>query len=277
MPIHNYVDLYAVVRGEPIGNKKRIQAMCPLATIRGTRDYVSQKVLNQYRYCSFFILSNEAGIVDKILDLKPLDVVRVTGIIKTKDTDKEAKCPYCQTINKRTLALTKARSGGNIIYVEPTYMRKVSSYDDQQLAHLNLIANAEISNRVFLIGKVIGDPERHELAEKVYTRFQLCVEHEYVPAGSERSKTVLSFPWIYSYGDNAEKDFASLQTGADVFIDGAIQSRRYKDKYTCVNNKCNEIFEVQGKTLEIVSYATEYLAECDFDSLEKFQTAHDYV
>lgn len=267
MPIHNYADVYAIVRGDPILNSKGSQIMCPLATIRGTRDYVSQKVLNQYKYCSFFVLSGDTSIVQEIKTWKNLDIVRVTGFIQTKDIEQKAPCPVCETMNLKRNSVTKSRSGGNIIYVHPVFARKLSSNTDQQIAHLNLIDNAEISNRVFLIGKVVNNPERHELIDKVYTRFQLYVEHEYCVDGSEDLRESLSFPWIYSYGENAEKDFLSLHTGANVFIDGAIQSRRYKDKYVCSN--CGEIFDVQGKTLEIVSYATEYLSECNFDSFKE--------
>lgn len=242
--------------------------MCSVATVRGTRDSVARKVLNQYKYCSFFVLSKEEKLVREILCWKPLDIVRVTGFIETKDMNKEIPCPNCRTVNQKSSAIHKERAGEDIIYVHPVYVKRTASYDDQQMAHLDVIKNAEISNRVFLRGSVIRNPERHELVDKVYTRYQLFVTQEYLPEGAEEPTEILAFPWVYSYGENAEKDFMVLQPGASVLIDGAIQNRRYKNKYICTN--CGEMFEVQGKTLEIISYATEYLACCKNEALASY-------
>lgn len=274
MAIHNYVDIYAVVRGIPVIKQGDLSSrvLCPVSTIRGTRDHVSQKVLNQYKYSSFFIMTEDKESIQEISGWKELDIVRVTGFIATLDTDKKAACPNCGTINRRIEAVETARSGGNIVYVYPIYARKMASYTEQGMAFSHLIENAEISNRVFLMGNLTRDPEKHELVGKTYTRFQLAINRKYCAKGLSYVRERTDFPWIYSYGENAEKDFAALRTGASVFVDGAIQTRRYKENYKC--SECGESFPIQGRTLEIVAYATEYLSDCDFERLEKYGKDH---
>lgn len=274
MAIHNYADVYAVVRGKPVVKTGEISSrvMCPVSTIKGERDQVSQKVLNQFKYSSFYILAEDLEMVNKIVTWNELDIVRVVGFIATLETDKKVACPECGHINRRIEAVSTARSGGNLVYVYPIYAEKIASYTEQGQAFSNLIERAEISNRVFLLGNLTRDPERHELVGKVYTRFQLAINRKYCAKGLSDIRERTDYPWIYSYGDNAEKDFIALRTGASVYIDGAIQTRRYKERYTCV--ECAHNFEVQGRTLEIVAYATEYLSDCDFDRMGKYENEH---
>ncbi len=249
MQIHNHIDIYGIVRDLPKRGKTNI--MCPVSTIRGIRDQVSQKVLNQYKYCTFYLISKDNEMIEKIKSLKPNDVVRVTGIIQTISRPNEIKCPNCNAINNISEATLKERAGNNLIYVIPYSVTKVASYDDQMFAYQDVIKNVEISNKVFLIGTLLSDPEKHELVDKVYTRYQIAVEH------TDSRQECFAYPWIYSYGENAERDFFSLQAGSKVFIDGAMQTRRYRNKYLC--KECKKEFEIQGKTLEVISYATEFL------------------
>lgn len=65
------------------------------------------------------------------------------------------------------------------------------------------------------------------------------------------------YPWVYSYGDKSIEDFQNLEKGALVFIDGALQARKFKEQYVC--GTCGQEYDVRGRTLEVLSYDTEYL------------------
>ena len=65
------------------------------------------------------------------------------------------------------------------------------------------------------------------------------------------------YPWVYSYGDKSIEDYQNLEKGALVFVDGALQARKFKEQYTC--GVCGEEYDVRGRTLEVLSYDTEYL------------------
>lgn len=67
----------------------------------------------------------------------------------------------------------------------------------------------------------------------------------------------LSYPWVYSYGDKSIDDYQNLDKDSLVMIDGALQSRKFKEQYVC--KECGTVYDVPGRTLEVLSYDTEYL------------------
>lgn len=149
------------------------------------------------------------------------------------------------------------------------------SFFEQGEAHHYLLERAEISNRVFLIGNVtkepvhglIKDETTSKVNEKPFTRFQIAVNRKYCAKGMQEFIERTDYPWVYSYGENSLIDKEVLHTGSLVFIDGALQSRDYKELYQCQH--CGESFKVPGRTLEILSYQTEYFDNCNTKILNK--------
>ena len=148
-------------------------------------------------------------------------------------------------------------------------MRIIKHCKDEQEAYEFLHTYKEDVNRVFVIGNLTGEPICGELqgGRKIYTRYQLAINRKYHPKGGSELYDRTDYPWVYSYQKKAEEDFINLEKGALVFVDGALQSRKYKEQYRC--SQCGQEYDVPGKTLEILSYDTEYLRLPGYDSKDK--------
>lgn len=264
MARHNYVRVIAFVKKEP-KVKKTLDGsagIVGLTTIMSQRDY--QKATTGYQLNSVFFCarSQEKEIVDEIEKLELLDIVEITGFIATREKDKQAECPHCGVMNKRVDACVqhgKVKSGGNEIFIYPITLNVKQKCESEQEAFEYLHANQEDVNRVFVLGNLTGEPKHGSLqgGRKEYTRFQLAINRKYCPKGGSEIYERTDYPWIYSYGDKSIEDFQNLEKGALVFVDGALQSRKFKEQYLCGN--CGEEYDVPGRTLEILSYDTEYL------------------
>lgn len=269
MARHNFALLVGVVRKPPVirSNDFGVTAMCPLTVIRGSRDKNHRKVDRQAKYSTPILMSEEQTIVDEIATWNENDIVLITGFVATREVEKKAVCPECGFENYRRYACTGARSGGNRIYIHPIYAEKLKSFPEQGAAHKYLIEHSEISNRVFLLGNLTREPVKGGDDTKVYCRYQIAVDRKYCAEGMEEVRERTDYPWIYSYGQKAEIDFQALTTGALIYVDGALQTRKYKEVYTCQNPECGIQFEVPGQTLEVLSYDTEYLKNYDEKAL----------
>lgn len=257
MAKHNYVSMYGVVRPGMIANASC--ALCPVAIIRSDRDYNGRQIMYQRKYSTPIIVAEDPEMIDEIAGWAENDIVLVSGFIATKEVEKTGTCPVCQTVNKRSEAVINARSGGNRIYISPIFVKKLQSYPEQGQAYADVIRCAEISNKVFLLGNLTCEPIQGTYEDgKVYTRFQIAINRKYCPKGMQELMERTDFPWVYSYGDKARMDFQALHMGSRVFVDGALQTRNYKETYKCKN--CGNLFDVKGSTLEVLSYDTEYLA-----------------
>ena len=154
---------------------------------------------------------------------------------------------------------SKVKSGGNEIFIYPITLRLKKKCETEQEAFEYLHANKEDANRVFLLGNLTGPPISGVLqnGKKPYTRFQLAINRKYCPKGGNEVYERTDYPWVYSYGDKSIEDFQNLEKGALVFIDGALQARKFKEQYVC--GTCGQEYDVRGRTLEVLSYDTEYL------------------
>lgn len=137
-------------------------------------------------------------------------------------------------------------------------------YDSKvEEAHYVYLKNhSEDGNRVLVLGNVVADPITGEADEgrTKYTRFQIAMNRKYHSTSPDETANITDYPWVYSYGSGAIDDAKYIKKGSLVLIDGALQSRKYKDTYICP--ECGEAFPVRGRTLEILSYGTEYLEGC---------------
>ena len=75
------------------------------------------------------------------------------------------------------------------------------------------------------------------------------------------------YPWVSSFGLQAEEDHKRIQTGSQVLISGGLQTRVVYRKIQCAN--CNTEIQSQDIVSEIVPYSVEYLNNCIFDEKEK--------
>lgn len=145
---------------------------------------------------------------------------------------------------------------------------------DQRLGHIDDIVRSymfrylkehrEDGNQAFILGNLTNDPVCYELdqGKTTATRYQIAMNRKFKPYGADELLDRTDYPWVYSYGQKAINDYERLKKGSLVFIDGAIHARKYKETYKCPH--CGQEYVVPGRTLEILSYDTEYLR--DFDS-----------
>lgn len=265
MARHNFVQLIAFVKKEP-RFKETVDGpagLVALTTIMSERDYYRATTGYQLNSVTFCAKSKEEEILNVFRQLSLYNIVEITGFLATKEVEKTGTCPYCGTVNKRTEACVthgKPKAGGNEVFIYPITMRiRTSEPKTEQEAYEYLHSINEDVNRVFVMGNVTSSPVTGTLNEgrKQYTRFQLGINRKYCPKGGAELYERTDYPWVYSYGDKAIEDFQNIETGALIFIDGALQSRKYKEQYIC--KECNQEFDVKGRTLEVLSYDTEYL------------------
>lgn len=262
MAILNYVDVCAVVLEAPLIRDGDVssRASCQLETIHGSRDKKHPDYIS-----NFLSMTEEPRLIEEMSTWKSLDIVRITGFLATKETEKKVVCPKCGKINYRKEAVASARSGGNIVYVYPIHVRKIRSFREKDDAIQFLYENAEIANRVILMGKLTKNPE----SIKSCTHFQLAINRKYCVKGASDVTERTDYPWIYSYGNGARKDLAVLRQNSCVIVDGALRSRDYDEDYTCV--ECGEVFVNKGRTLEVLLFSREYLMDCDIERLKTLE------
>lgn len=277
MARHNFVMIYGFCRQQALVAGDGSQALCPVTIVRSSRDKNFQQVVMQKKYSTPIIVTEDPQMVDEIATWRENDIVIVKGYIATRDIDKETSCPECQFLNRRIDAVVNAKSGGNLIYVSPIFAEKITSFPNQDMAFENIRCHEEISNIVYLVGNLVSDPIKgvhyfkvngsDKVIEKYFTRYQLAINRKYYPRGISQIHERTDFPWVYAYGENADNDFKALKAGSKVFVDGALQTRSYSEDYICQN--CGKKYHFKGKTLEVVSYATEYLENYDEIEVEE--------
>ena len=216
-------------------------------------------VKGQEKYATPLVISSEEEQVEEIKTWKPNDIVQVKGFLATREIDKSSVCPKCGAKNRRVDACTEngPKSGGNRVYVYPIFCEKVASFDTQEEAHKYLIDHQEISNLVTMVGHLTRDPINVSLNEKrPCVRYQIACNRKYCAKGMDEISERTDYPWIYSYGDQAKDDIQILKKGDCILVDGALQTRKYTEPYTC--QTCGNVYDVNGKTLELLAYSTEY-------------------
>lgn len=208
----------------------------------------------------FGLRTQEPEVLEKIKALKINDVVSVTGFLATKEKDKSAKCDECGTVNRRVdacVSQNKVKSGGNIVYVYPINLSLKKHCEDTAEAIEYLRNNQENINRVLIMGNLTSAPVTGKLGKIPYTRFQIAVNRKYHPKAGGALYDRTDYPWIYSYGENALRDKEKLDTGSLVFVEGELQSRNFKEQYTC--QECGHTYEVPGRTLEVAAQNIQYI------------------
>ena len=77
------------------------------------------------------------------------------------------------------------------------------------------------------------------------------------------------YPWVKSFGEQANQDAVHLQEGATIYVSGAIQTREVARTTICAN--CGEEYIWKDTASEIVPYSVEYLEGCLFPEREMKQ------
>lgn len=85
-------------------------------------------------------------------------------------------------------------------------------------------------NRVMLIGHLGRSPEmRYTPSGKPVTSFSIVITHSWIASGGERHEETDWFN-VVAWGDLAEASKSSLEKGHQVYVEGRLKTRRWKNR-----------------------------------------------
>lgn len=201
------------------------------------------------------IMSKEKEILDQFKQLAVNDIVLIKGVITSISL---MKTTYCECIDPETGERTQNKTRGNVLYINPIYIKKVTSYgDNKDAAVQDIVDNSEISNQANVVGTLITEPKLYTTKRGIQiTQYALAVNRKFL-IRTDNPEYKTDWPIVKSYGEQARNDKIFLKQGAEVMIDGFLQARTVKRKTKC--RCCGKIYEWEDHAMEIVPYAVEYL------------------
>lgn len=258
MAKHNYVALYGQVADNPTiykneaGEYKR--GICPVVIIRGVRNFGNS--FDRIKYDMPRIMTGNPALIAQMETWKHGDMVEIKGAITTKDVIKSTTCKHCGAKNRRK---------GNVVFVNPIYLNTRETDISKEDALTLLKERCEISNQVTIIGTLCREPAGYITERGLsITTYQLAVNRKY-RIRDDATEARTDFPWVKSYGVIADNDVKFIRRGTRIFVDGMIQTRNIERIQVC--ESCGESYNWNDTALEIVPYATEYLA--NYNSIEE--------
>lgn len=218
--------------------------------VRGLRD--AHDGIN-FRYDIPIIMSKEPEILAEMKEWSPNDIVFIKGTLACKDVPKKSYCPHCTDDQGNS---TMNMSKGSLVYINPIYVKKVKSCEDENKATEDLKENREISNQIYCIGTLLTEPKLFKTKNGTsITQYKIAINRKYrIRTDSPETKT--DWPWVKSFGEQAIEDKLRLKQGSDVYIDGFIQARQILRTTKCEH--CGEFYRWEDTAMEIVPFAVEY-------------------
>jgi hypothetical protein len=203
------------------------------------------------------VATSDPDLIKQTAGLSEGDMADVRGVLTTRDVFKTSACPSCGEKNKVP---------GSFVFVTAIHIAKRESGVSEEAALELLKERSEISNLIIIMGTVCRDPEFFASEEgKKSAQYQIAVNRRYhIKDGHELERT--DYPWIKSFGKQAEEDRIRLETGSSVLINGAIQTRDITRKTVC--GHCGTEYQWNEIVSEIFPYSTEYLMGCRFPERE---------
>lgn len=236
MAKENFAMFVGKVQGSPIINKETNRAKYVIKTLR-RNDKIDFPIISVY----------DSSLLEKVESFKDGDFVMVKGFISTQEVKKGVVCPHCQEITKSEGTITEVYAIDNF---------KIGrDYD--------LESFKEVSNTVIVLGSLCRDVEFRLLPNTgtPSAQYQLAVNRKFNAKRQRDSFT--DYPWVNSFGKQAEQDALRLETGSQVLIQGGLQTRSVQKNMVC--EKCGAGFKAEDFVAEIVPYSVEYLNNCKFD------------
>ena len=252
----NMAHLYARVAKRPILNMdtetgEYNYGMVYLDTVRSLRHVDDGIVFLKHEHP--IVISREPAIVNNIKDLEENDIVLIKGVVTSKSMNKISYCPECTDEDEKP---TKNTTRGNLVYVTPIFVKKVTSYTDKKLAVEDLIENREISNQIYVAGTLIRNPKAFSTKKGLkITQFPIAINRKFT-IRSDDPVIRTDWPVVKSYGEQALEDAIRLELGSEIIVDGFMQARTVERKVKC--KCCGKIYPYKDHSMEIVPYTTEY-------------------
>lgn len=197
------------------------------------------------------ILTADHGLIQQIADMEQGDMVDIRGVLTTREVTKSTVCSQCGHKNS---------APGVSTYITPIYVCRREQKVDTVTGFEYLKARNEISNLVIVIGTLCRPPKVYSDDQHSSTQYQLAVNRKYHIRDNSSVRT--DYPWVQSFGRQAQQDAVRLQEGANVYVNGGLQTREVVRNCTCEN--CGFQYTWQDSASEIIPYSTEYLTGCLF-------------
>ena len=205
------------------------------------------------------ISTTDATLIRKIKAFKVHDIIEVEGLFRTQNAKRRKICPHCQqTVIVETPIST----------IYPTYVDAIATDLENDTGGFQyLYQRAEHSNHAKVVGRVCTPTEKIMSGETdhgdLYAKYQIAVNRKLYIPDSVDEEDHTDYPFIYSYGDVAEKDINILKQGTLIYMDGYIHTMVFDQNVECAY--CGESFDFQYQRMNLTPYSNEYLR--DFDEL----------
>jgi len=198
-------------------------------------------------------------LMPRIKKLQQFDLIDIKGVFNILTVNKKSNCPGCGQQN------IKYRGSSTFIYpislVKLNAMREAYEHDPQLPLRILEKHFKETSNQVLIVGTVVSQPEMIGDAKHPCCRYRLGVDRKYYI--KTQSEITADYPWVYSYGQQAEYDYSHLkmpqdgEQGSLVLVDGFVQYRDVEAKMVC--DACGEPYTYHDIVTEFIPYSIEYL------------------
>ena len=244
MAKENFVLLVGSLKDVVRVNREGTTAKFNLCTIRRNDKYDEPTVC-----------VHDRDLISRLADFSQGDFIMVKGIVATRDVSRQAECPQCH----RTVEIK-----GTVTEVIAISAVKIGR--DYALEDLK-----EVSNVVRILGTVCRTPVTSQTGRNGATllcKYQIAANRK-LNVTSEPN-IYADYPWVNSFGRQAEQDMMHLETGSQIYIDGGLQTRIARSR-NAVCTECGTHFKVPGAgpndiITEIVPFSVEYLNNCRFDA-----------
>lgn len=202
------------------------------------------------------ISTTEPSLVRKIKEFKLHDIIEIEGIFRTQNAMRRKICPEC---NAAVLIPTPVST------IYPTYIDMVTHLSNDTEGFQYLYTRAEHSNHAKVIGRVCTPTDKILHGETdhgdLYARYQLAVNRKLFVKDSIDEEDHTDYPFVYSYGDVADKDLTILKQGTLIYLDGYLHTMVFEDEAEC--SECHNIFPFKYQRMNLTPYSTEYLRDYD--------------
>lgn len=233
------------------GNEKVIMQLRTIRrNIEGYNDKQFEDVIVYYDGTEF---------IDKMKALKQFDLIDIKGVFNILTVDKSSICPIC--------GHTNVKYKGSSTFIYPISFSKLNNvqgsfeYDENLPETILRKHYKEVSNQVLIVGTVCSKPEMISNGKLKCCRYKLGVDRKYYI--KTQTELTADYPWVYSYGKQAERDYRHLKEGSVVLVDSFIHTRQVDAKITC--EKCGTDYTYPDVVTDFIPYSVEYFSNYKTD------------
>lgn len=254
MATHNQVRIIGYLLNDVniIGSAEN-QTEKAFINVRTTHRSVDSFHEERFEDLMIFYDGSDERMMEKIKKLKSYDVIDVKGVFNILTMNKRSHCPSCGETN--------IKYQGSATFIYPIDLKKcnamLTAYEvDKEIPERLLIKHyAEISNQALIIGTVVSKPKLKQYRNTSCCQYMLGVDRKYYI--KTQGDLTADYPWVYTFGQQAEDDYRHLVEGSVILVDGFIRSRKVKATMKCI--RCGAEYEYPDLATEFIPYSVEYL------------------